>query len=175
MASELHVDAIKHSGGTSALTIDSSGRVQFPNKPAYHVYRKTGGGGTGVNGIVAWNTAKVNVGTMSNLSSGITTIPVSGLYHLYVIGLSSSSSGGNMTGDMVIRIETSTDGGSSFSAQNTGFAHYVSGALGFIHVTASVTLDLTANTQVRNQITSGYCYIDNSDEPYTYAGGYLIG
>ena len=30
MASELHVDAIKHSGGTSALTIDSSGRVNMP-------------------------------------------------------------------------------------------------------------------------------------------------
>ena len=27
MASELHVDAIKHSGGTSALTIDSNGNV----------------------------------------------------------------------------------------------------------------------------------------------------
>ena len=30
MASELHVDAIKHSGGTSALTINSSGRVNIP-------------------------------------------------------------------------------------------------------------------------------------------------
>ena len=30
MASELHVDAIKHSGGTSALTIDSSGNVNIP-------------------------------------------------------------------------------------------------------------------------------------------------
>ena len=30
MASELHVDAIKHSGGTSALTIDSGGRVNIP-------------------------------------------------------------------------------------------------------------------------------------------------
>ena len=30
MASELHVDAIKHSGGTSALTIDSSGNVNMP-------------------------------------------------------------------------------------------------------------------------------------------------
>ena len=30
MASELHVDAIKHSGGTSAMTIDSSGNVQIP-------------------------------------------------------------------------------------------------------------------------------------------------
>ena len=30
MASELHVDAIKHSGGTSAMTIDSSGNVSIP-------------------------------------------------------------------------------------------------------------------------------------------------
>ena len=30
MASELHVDAIKHSGGTSAMTIDSSGNVNTP-------------------------------------------------------------------------------------------------------------------------------------------------
>ena len=30
MASELHVDAIKHSGGTSALTINSSGNVNIP-------------------------------------------------------------------------------------------------------------------------------------------------
>jgi len=160
--------------GVTGLTIDSSGRVQFPNKPAYHIYRKTGGGATGANGIVAWNTAKVNVGTMSNLSTGITTIPVSGLYHLYVSGLATSSAGGNMTGDMVIRIETSTDG-NTFTAQHTAFAHYVAGALGFIQVTANITLDLTANTQVRNQITSGYCYIDNSDEPYTFAGGFLIG
>ena len=30
MASELHVDSIKHSGGTSALTINSSGNVNIP-------------------------------------------------------------------------------------------------------------------------------------------------
>ena len=173
--STLKVGTIQdHANSNNALVIDSSGRVQFPNKPAFHVYRKTGGGGSGANGVVAWNTAKVNVGTMCNLSTGITTIPVSGLYHLYVSALSTSSSGGNMTNDFVIRIETSTDG-NTFSAQHTAFAHYVSGALGFINVTANVTLDLTANTQVRNNITSGYSYIDNSDEPYTYAGGYLIG
>tara|TARA_B100000214_G_scaffold57195_1_gene36818 strand:- start:967 stop:1560 length:594 start_codon:yes stop_codon:yes gene_type:complete len=35
MASELHVDAIKHSGGTSAMTIDSTGRVTTPARPAF--------------------------------------------------------------------------------------------------------------------------------------------
>ena len=41
MASELHVDAIKHSGGTSALTIDSSGNVHkagFVVQTSFHTF-----------------------------------------------------------------------------------------------------------------------------------------
>ena len=173
--SNLLVQNIKHTGGTTAMSVDSGGRVQFPNKPAYHVYRKTGGSSTGTTGVVAWNTAKVNVGTMCNLSTGIATIPVSGLYYLYFVGLSTNSGGGSMSGDMAIRIEISTDNGSSFTAQNVGFAHAVSGAQGYINVTACMTLDLSANTQVRNNVSGGYSYFDNSDQPYSYAGGYLIG
>ena len=37
MASELHVDAIKHSGGTSAMTISSGGVITEPNRPCFHV------------------------------------------------------------------------------------------------------------------------------------------
>ena len=52
MASELHVDAIKHSGGTSALTIDSSGRVTQPVLPCWSV---EGISGTlSNNGILNW-------------------------------------------------------------------------------------------------------------------------
>ena len=35
MASTLKVNTIQHTGGTSALTIDSSGRITEPNKPAF--------------------------------------------------------------------------------------------------------------------------------------------
>ena len=38
MASELHVDAIKHSGGTSAMTIDSTGRILTPARPAFSAH-----------------------------------------------------------------------------------------------------------------------------------------
>ena len=41
MASELHVDAIKHSGGTSAITIDSSGNVHkagFVVQTSFHTF-----------------------------------------------------------------------------------------------------------------------------------------
>ena len=41
MASELHVDAIKHSGGTSALTIDSNGNVHSAGLVLQTVFANT--------------------------------------------------------------------------------------------------------------------------------------
>ena len=41
MASELHVDAIKHSGGTSALTIDSAGTIDFPTNNNITIFGMT--------------------------------------------------------------------------------------------------------------------------------------
>lgn len=38
MASELGVQTIQHTNGTDAMTIDSSGRVKQPAKPAFSVY-----------------------------------------------------------------------------------------------------------------------------------------
>ena len=43
MASELHVDAIKHSGGTSAMTIDSSGRISRSIIPSFKAYKSSAG------------------------------------------------------------------------------------------------------------------------------------
>ena len=41
MASELHVDAIKHSGGTNAMTISTGGAISFPNNPCFTVSSAT--------------------------------------------------------------------------------------------------------------------------------------
>jgi hypothetical protein len=69
MASELHVDAIKHSGGTSAMTIDSSGNIVTNAK-----LRSTGH----VIQTVVGSTSEVNTNsaTFSSIGSGSIT-PVS--------------------------------------------------------------------------------------------------
>ena len=38
MASEIGVQTIQHTNGTNAMTIDSSGRVLTPARPAFSVY-----------------------------------------------------------------------------------------------------------------------------------------
>ena len=78
MASELHVDAIKHSGGTSALTIDSSGRVLKSTIPSFHAVRTSNQTSAGVG---AFDTATLNEGSHYNTSNYRFTAPVAGLYY----------------------------------------------------------------------------------------------
>ena len=164
-------------GNATAMTIDSTGRVSQPNKPAFHVFRNTASGGAGVNGVVAWNNAKINVGTMTNLSTGITTIPVTGLYHLYFHALGTNSSGGGQADDLHIRIETSPAGGGSYTSHMIGLGDHstIGSSGGYISVSAAVTLSLSATDLVRFNVTYGYIYIDNTNNPYSYAGGFFLG
>tara|TARA_B100000424_G_scaffold262541_1_gene248674 strand:+ start:368 stop:871 length:504 start_codon:yes stop_codon:yes gene_type:complete len=88
MASELHVDTIKHSGGTSALTIDSSGRVLNSNIPYFHVTGNHGwiDLGGGFNNYFNSNTSAVdvitNTGSHYVASTGRFTAPLTGLYQM---------------------------------------------------------------------------------------------
>ena len=84
MASELHVDAIKHSGGTSAMTIDSTGRVLTPARPAFMARRTS----LQSAGVVIFDTALVNIGSHYNTSTGVFTAPVAGLYSFSPVVLS---------------------------------------------------------------------------------------
>ena len=83
MASTLKVNEIQHTGGTSALTIDSSGRISQPAKP---VFRATGNNATqslsnATNTLVLFDVAETNVGGGYDTSNGRFTVPVAGFYH----------------------------------------------------------------------------------------------
>tara|TARA_Y100001973_G_C5187292_1_gene328666 strand:- start:744 stop:1280 length:537 start_codon:yes stop_codon:yes gene_type:complete len=82
MASELHVDAIKHSGGTSAMTIDSSGRPAFPNRVVFEAWY-TGANlvfNSGSNAGLTYNNVEQQGGTNYSTSTGKFTVPITGFY-----------------------------------------------------------------------------------------------
>ena len=84
MSSVLKVDTIQNTGGTSALTIDSSGRVLTPAKPSFHAYKSTSGawqtlGGTG-QAVIPLNNTKHNVGGHYDTSNYRFIAPVAGVY-----------------------------------------------------------------------------------------------
>ena len=84
MASELGVQTIQHTNGTDAMTIDSTGRVLQPAKPAFSVYLLTQANSqnfTGGDAVIPFDSKDFDIG--SNVvvgSSAVFTAPVAGVY-----------------------------------------------------------------------------------------------
>lgn len=86
--SKLYVDEIaSKTGGTEAMTIDSSGRIKQPTKPVFFAIGQSTGwvSTTGATQIITdWDTSHstyINQGGMS-YSGGRVTVPVAGIYRL---------------------------------------------------------------------------------------------
>ena len=67
VATNIQSDTIKHSGGTTAMTIDSTGRILQPAKPSFFAHMT---GGTWVSNVaddavLPFNTTLHNTGTVS--------------------------------------------------------------------------------------------------------------
>ena len=86
--STLKVQEIQHTGGTTAQTIDSTGRILTPARPAFHAYDASGPAHIelthGQWGVVPFDTTSINTGGHYNTSSYRFTAPVAGLYFFYI-------------------------------------------------------------------------------------------
>tara|TARA_B100000085_G_C18475465_1_gene484954 strand:- start:582 stop:1133 length:552 start_codon:yes stop_codon:yes gene_type:complete len=93
MAGIVGLTEIQHQNGTSAMTVDASGRITTPARPAFmargYASLRASGADT-VNGltlnsnnqIVLFYDVPVNVGNHFSNTTGIFTVPVAGLYHV---------------------------------------------------------------------------------------------
>ena len=80
MSSILKVDEIQNAAGTTGLTIDSSGRVVMPNRPAFHV---TGFGQAKASSwqkVTFSGTPTINRGSHYDQPTSKFTAPINGLY-----------------------------------------------------------------------------------------------
>ncbi len=79
----LRVDQIQHSNGTAALTIDSSGRVVTPNRPAFFAASTQGTHTTNVSAVLDFGNAQINIGNHYNTGSYRFIAPVAGVYYFH--------------------------------------------------------------------------------------------
>ena len=89
MSSILKVDTIQNTSGTTALTINSDGRVLQPAKPAWrlgmtnnHVISTSGGSGTTINFTSSSASRFDFIQGGCTVSSGEVTVPVAGVYQV---------------------------------------------------------------------------------------------
>ena len=108
MASTLKVNTIQHTGGTSAFTIDSAGRVKMPNQVIFQGVSQTIGGnptyryttytadaaGDGYTLNLTNLGGLINIGGHFNATTGIFTAPIDGLYEFH-FGYSSRANNTN--------------------------------------------------------------------------------
>ena len=184
MASELHVDAIKHSGGTSAMTIDSSGRVTMPARPAFAVHLETtvaldGSNGWGSthssnslsSGSWDWQTTHGGYNVGSNWASATNrfTAPIAGLYS-FTWSMVMAGSGANVSFRLEQSGGTSTFryAGANFDAQG----HMVTSPTHTVQILMAVndTADLQVGYSRSNSVEG-----DSGGFGRTWWGGYFIG
>tara|TARA_B100000085_G_scaffold182024_1_gene166281 strand:- start:39 stop:560 length:522 start_codon:yes stop_codon:yes gene_type:complete len=159
MASTLKVNTIAHSGGTNAMTIDSTGRVLLPQLPVAcvsittsntqdgtHPYSTTGAD-------MLFDKITVNRGSVYTASNGRFTAPITGLYRLKYTFLRDDSSAANVTYFQVYKngVAWSEAGGASYSSAGT--TNY--------SVTTNETLvSMNANEYLTVRLIGGEIYLD---------------
>ena len=79
--SNLLVQNIKHTNNTTAMTVDSAGRILTPTRPA--VQARGANEAYVTTNPVPFPTAEVNVGSCYNTSTYKFTAPIAGVYYFY--------------------------------------------------------------------------------------------
>lgn len=168
MASEIGVQTIQHTNGTDAMTIDSSGRILTPARPAFSADLSSNFSTSSVAAKMTGWTENFDTGGVWNNGDSKFVAPVAGLYQFNYSGLHHAGASG--TGNWVraaIRVNGSN------ILDNLGDA----GTYGnYQRITATIAWELTANDEVEmyaaSANSSGYVYGSSS---YTVFSGYLVG
>ena len=169
MASTLKVNTIAHSGGTNAMTIDSSGNVNFPQRVTIGVtpYAFVGFPNTDsyvaktANAVVDFSHAFVNDGNHYDTSTYKFTCPVAGLYRVEVSSLSESV---DQAQAWIFNRETggSATGVSRIYTQNRA-AH------------GSMTIKCAANDKLYLVQNNNISYYQTTSIPYNWATYTFLG
>ena len=164
MASILNVDKIRAAGSTTdGLTIDSSGRVLTPARPAFFA-RRTGTTVTSGNDYI-FDSVETNIGSHYDSSTGKFTAPIAGIYAFSANILSMDNT--NANGFVIVKNNTN-------NANELGrFRSHSSNA---VHnsLSLSVTVSLSASDTVFCHVSEGSLY-GGTAAGWSIFSGHLIG
>ena len=169
--SNLLVQNIKHTNGTSSQTIDSSGRTRLEGNPCFGVRGIVSSSGSNPGSssnsnyreITEWDESDVNRGSM--IVSGRMQAPVTGVYHFHVNSSATPSFASQYRLLEVYKVVSST-----FTLLHQAWTanDYGRYTLSFNHV-----MTLNAGEQISVGFSDGYGW--NTSNTYSSFSGMLIG
>ena len=170
MSSILKVDTIQNTGGTTGLTIDSTGRMLTPARPAFRAkFSASGtlaaggdmGGGNSVlipDDVTTSGFGLHNVGSHYSTSNGKFTAPIAGLYFFQF--------------NMYQNNTTDCEIDFYLGAQNLGNGRFYASGDSYSTCNASTTLMLSASDEVTIKVQVGTAYFNQTVSNFS---GFLIG
>jgi len=172
MTGIIKVDTIQNNGGTTGLTIDSSGRVLMPQVPMFQVHA-SGNQYVSDDHTIQFNTEEIDVGGNFNTSNYTFTAPINGYYYMHAHIYVDVDSGT----DAMIQYKLN---GSDYTGINIGssiYSYAYNNAGGAAHepLDLPVIMKLTANDAVTVAITTAGTGAYYAGARETWWLGYLIG
>ena len=174
--STLGIENIEHTNGTSAMTVDTSGRVAMPKVPAFAVrgYGSIQNNATingltlasGTDMIYNYTQIDINRDNAFDNSTGIYTVPVAGIYQIQA-GFGYKSS----TNYMAIRIYATASDGAHYGYVGT-WANNDNNHTGRQLATI---VEATVGQQFGLAMSDQYSTPSTADKSYLWFSGYLIG
>jgi len=171
--SKLQVETISHTNNTTALTIDSSGRVSLPLVPAFRVSLTSDQSITATGDhTIEWNEGTTSESDNSftqggfSWSSGVVTVPVAGVYSFSIILRADAVGSGYFVGKLL----KNNDG----SGNREAYIIDGSPPSNYTNITGTTVFKCAANDNIRVTIGS------SADSSYSLTNhsvfsGHLIG
>lgn len=168
MSSILKVDTIQNTGGTTGLTIDSSGVVATPARPAFSAYRDSSTTEY-LTGTIVFNGTRSNVGSHYSTSTGKFTAPIAGSYQFNFVGFGTGNAAYVPASSSVyVTLYNET------SSTNLARTYAQDSTTNYPNMSFSSMVPLAANDVIRIDVGNNYIYSDASDVYLTFSG-FLVG
>jgi len=170
--SNLLVQNIKHTNGTTAQTIDSTGRVLTPARPAFRARIAGSSSAHGDQGVLVFETEDFDIGGNYDNSNGRFTAPIAGIYWFaFNMITATNTSGGTPTA------------GDSFAARFIKNGSDIEGTLAYSMINANFQINLNsvhifqlaASDYIQVNVSSEFAYSDNNAINDPSFQGYLLG
>ena len=170
MASTLKVNTIAHSGGTNAITIDSTGRILTPARPAFSV-KRNGNQSVATNEKIQWNQERFDIGgNFDHTTNYDFTAPVTGIYQLqYNLRLENLDTAGAYV-QIVLKVD-----GSGFDTYTIDLNEEFTSDVDYHMATHASIYQLTANDTVYVEYSQSGGATQTQVQSESIFSGYLIG
>jgi len=176
MASIIGVETLQHTNGTTAATIDSSGRILTPARPAFHAYGTTASWTIFSNGAftkLVLPATTLNTGTYYDTSASKFVAPVAGIYHFYYKVYGRVQSGGAASTYWMSRFQKNNAAITGYGVVSMAYLYTVGGADEV--AVDSINISLAANDEITVHAQAGGSSNGEYYPPDSTFGGHLIG